>query len=302
MARDLTTRVFTPAVSPEQAEQKRDFEAFVAYMNHKAAQIGMTHSAFNDAAGMHNFSTARDLLRLAVYADQHPVFRQVWSQDKYTVTVEGVNPRKQDCFVKSKHPDLNDHYNVLGRKGGGLIWSRSNLYVYNLASILEIPGSTDRLVVVTMYAPGGNQESNNRFQATKEVADIAMALYKDPAADVSNMPVCCENAIIAVLPPDGKCYDDLKILYEKDADTLGRPMSISKVLTTVCVLDHVQDLSRKITYDAFDANIGPFYVSDFAPGDVLTYIDALHAMMLESSNVTAQALARSTGKIIAAKA
>lgn len=301
MARDLTTRVFTPTVSPEQAEQKRDFEAFVAYMNQKAAEIGMTESVFNDAAGMHNFSTARDLLRLVVYADQYPVFRQVWAQDKYTATVEGVNPRKQDCFVKSKHPDLNDHYHVLGRKGGGLIWPRSNLYVYNLAAILEIPGSADRLAVVTMYAPGGNQEPNNRFQATTEVADIAMALYKDPAADVSAMPVCCENAIIAVLPPEGKCYDDLKILYEKDADTLGRPMSISKVLTTVCVLDHVQDLSRKITYDAFDANIGPFYVSDFAPGDMLTYIDALHAMMLESSNVTAQMLARSTGQIIAAK-
>ena len=43
-------------------------------------------------------------------------------------------------------------------------------------------------------------------------------------------------------------------------------------------------------------------MSDFAPGDVLTYIDALHAMMLESSNVIAQALARSVGHVIAAEA
>ena len=99
-------------------------------------------------------------------------------------------------------------------------------------------------------------------------------------------------AIAAVLPADG---GDYQVLYEKDADAVGRPMSISKVLTAICVLDILQDLQEKLTYHQLDTNIGPFYVKDFAPGDTLTYLDALHAMMLESSNVTAQALARSAG-------
>ena len=290
--RDLTTRVHTPEILPEYAAQQADFEKFVAYMNKKAAAIGMTKSQFNDAAGMHNFTTARDLLRLVVYADRYPVLLQVWSQNRYTVAVGGSNPRQQECVVRSQHPDLNDHYHVLGRKGGGLIWSKSNLFIYNLAAILEIPGSRDRLAVVTMYAPGGKQEANNCFQATKEVADIAMAKYKDPNADIGNMPLCCENAIAAVLPADGSDY---RVLYEKDADAVGRPMSISKVLTAICVLDILQDLQEKLTYHQLDTNIGPFYVKDFAPGDTLTYMDGLHAMMLESSNVTAQALARAAG-------
>lgn len=69
MERDLLTRVFTPVVSPEYEQHQQDFLRFVAYMNQKAAAIGMTKSQFLDAAGMHNLSTARDLLRLLIYAD-----------------------------------------------------------------------------------------------------------------------------------------------------------------------------------------------------------------------------------------
>lgn len=295
MARDLETRVFTPVIPPEHKKQEQDFNRFVEYMNQKAEEIGMSRSHFNDAAGMHNIVTARDLLRLLVYADGYPELRKVWTTDRYTVTVEGDNPRTMVCTSKSMHPDLDEHYRALGRKGGSLMSSRTGLYVYNLASILEIPGSEDRLAVVAMYAEEGNQLPNNRFKATKQVADIAMAKYKDPDADISPMPLCCENAIVAVLPADG---GDCTVLYEKNADEKGRPMSISKVLTAVCVLDHVQDLSKEIVYHEFDTNIGGFYISDYLPGDTVTYQDALYALMLESSNVTAQALARSVGQFM----
>ena len=296
MARDLETRVFTPTVPPEHKKQAQDFQRFVDYMNQKAQTIGMTGSRFNDAAGIHNVATARDLLRLLVYADGYPELRKIWTTDSYTVTIEGDNPRQMSCASKSMHPDLDTYYRALGRKGGSLMSSRTGLYVYNLASILEIPGSQDRLAVVAMYAPEGNQHPNNRFKATKQVADIAIARYKDPDADISEMPLCCENAVAALLPADGENW---RILYEKDADVLGRPMSISKVLTAVCVLDHIKDLSETFTYDAFDTNIGGFYVKDFLPGDTVTYQDALYALMLESSNVTAQAMARSVGQLMA---
>jgi len=293
MKRDLTTVVFTPVVPPEQVVQKRDFEHFVAYMNEEAEKIGMTRSHFNDAAGMDNLTTARDLLRLMAYADKNPVLRKIWQTDRYAVTVEGDKPRMIECVSKSRHRDLDPYYRALGRKGGTLRSSRLGIYVNNLATILEIPGSRDRLAVVVMYAQEDNQFPNNRFKATKQVADIAMAKYKDPAADISAMPVCCENAVAAVLPADG---EDYQVLYEKDADSIGRPMSISKVLTAVCVLEQIQDLSQIITYNAFDTNIGGFYINDYLPGDRVTYMDALYALMLESSNVTAQALARSVGQ------
>lgn len=293
MERDLKTVVFSPDIPPEQQIQKEAFQHFVAYMNEMADRIGMKKSHFHDAAGMDNLTTARDLLHLMAYAVKNPVLQKIWNQNQHTVTVEGNTPRTQLCQSKSRHSDLDDAYRVVVRKGGSLRSSRCNLYVYNLATILEIPNSPDLLAVVVMYAPDDNESPNNRFRATRQVADIAIARYEDPNADISRMPVCCENAIAAVLPADGSAA---RILYEKDADAQGRPMSISKVLTAVCVLEQVKDLAEKITYDVFDTNIGGFYARDFLPGDEMTYLDAMYALMLESSNVTAQALARLVGQ------
>jgi D-alanyl-D-alanine carboxypeptidase len=244
---------------------------------------------------MHKVTTSRDLLRLLAYTDRYPVLQKVWTADRYTVTVEGDKPRTMECASKSMHPDLDDHYHSLGRKGGSLMSSRTGLYVYNLVSILEIPKSEDRLAVVALYALEGNKLPNNRFKATRQIADIAMAKYKDPKTDASQMSVCCDNAIAAVLPANG---GEFTVLYEKNADEKGRPMSISKVLTAICVLDHITDLSARFTYHELDTNIGGFYIKDYLPGDQVTYQDALYALMLESSNVTAQALARSVGQLI----
>ena len=296
--RDLITQVGVPDKLVGCEKQQADFNRFVAYMNEKAESIGMTASHFNDAAGMHNLSTARDLLRLAVYAKQYPVLDGIWSTDTYVSQVKGPNERTITSVSRSINPDLTDYYQVLGRKGGTLISHTYNLFVYNLVSFLQIPNSDDQLLVVVMYAYGGNDTSENRFHATRQVADLAMAIYNAPDRNICDMPVCCENAIAAVLPAGGKCYDDLRILYEKNADMPGRPMSVSKVLTAICVLDHIEDLKQTITYDVYDTNIGGFYVKDYFADDRISYKDALHVLMLDSSNVTAQALARSVGKIL----
>ena len=298
MKRDVETRTSIPPELPGCEKQQADFDRFVKYMNAKAAAIGMSGSLFRDAAGIHNRSTARDLLRLAVAAKQYPLLDHIWSQNTFTSAVMGPNARTRDSISKSRHPDLDNYYRVLGKKGGSLISSAKKLFVYNLVSFLEIPGSDDVLAVVAMYAPGSNDSPENRFLATRQIADIAMKRYGDPDADVSHMPVCCENGIAAVLPAGGKTYDDLRILYEKEADEPGRPMSVSKVLTAMCVLDHVEDLKQTITYHLWDTNIAGFYVKDFFPDDEITYEDALYVMMLESSNVTAQALARSVGSCL----
>jgi len=291
--RDITTRVHTPVIPPEHAPAQADFEKFVAYMNRKAAQIGMAQSHFDDAAGMDSLTTARDLLKLMVYTRKYPVLNQVWAANAYTVNVMGENARQVGCVSKSTHPDLDTYYRTLGKKGGTMDSARLNMWISNLMVFLEIPNSADRLAVVVLYAEQGNKLPNNRFKAVRQAADIALLKRKDPNADISQMSVCCENAIAAVIPADG---GDYKILYEKDADRVGRPMSITKVLTAVCVLDCVKNLQETITYPPWDTNIGGFYIKDYLPGDTVTYQDALYALMLESSNVTAQALARSVGE------
>ena len=296
--RDIETRVGAMAETVGCEKQKADYSRFIDCMNEKARTIGMTASRFNDAAGMNNISCARDLLRLAALVKQYPILDRVWSTDTYTSRVLGPNERIRESISKSLHHDLDDYYRVRGRKGGTLRSSAKNLFVYNNIAVIDIPDSSDQLITVVMYAYGDNNTSENRFRATKQVADIAISKYKNPEMTISDTSVCCENAIAAVMPEGGVGYDDLRILYEKNADMPGRPMSVSKILTAICVLDHVDDLSQMITYHEYDTNIGGFYVKDYFDRDEVSYEDALYVLMLESSNVTAQALGRSVGEIL----
>lgn len=292
--RDLYSRVFREKYWEEWALEHYQLNRFISYMNRKATTIGMYSSQFNDAAGMHNISTARDLLRLVVYAKSYPQLDRLWSQNSHTVTVTGDRVLSKD-YAHDKHQDISNDYVLLQQKGGSMWLPYLDIYVYNLAAVIQIPDSEDQLIVVALYAEDDHEGPNNSRLATKQVADIAMALYNDPAADVSKMPVCCENAIAAVLPAGKTEYADLQLLYERNADMLCRPMSISKLLTAVCVLDHVEDLTQQITFHELDTKISSFYTKDYLPGDKMTYEDALYALLLGSSNVTAQALARSAG-------
>ena len=294
--RDLTTRVGVTSEPVGCEKQREDYGRFVKYMNEKARLIGMTASHFNDAAGMNNISTARDLLKLAVYVRKYPVLEYIWSQNTYSSQVMGPNARTRESISKSLHPDLDNYYRVLGKKGGTLQNTQKNLFVYNLISVLEIPDTSDRLIIVVMYAHGDNTTPDNRFHATKQIADIAIKKYKGES--ISDSSVCCENAIAAIITKGEKSYDAARILYEKNADMPGRPMSVSKILTAMCVLDCVSDLNKSITYHEYDTNIGGFYVNDYFVGDEVCYEDALYVLMLESSNVTAETLGRSVGKIL----
>jgi D-alanyl-D-alanine endopeptidase (penicillin-binding protein 7) len=52
--------------------------SFIAQMNKKAAQLGMTHSHFSDPAGLHveNTSTASDLVKMVTAAYDYPLIRE----------------------------------------------------------------------------------------------------------------------------------------------------------------------------------------------------------------------------------
>lgn len=64
--------------------------AFVAAMNQKAAELGMSKSRFVDATGLHpgNVSTARDLAKLAAAAHHYPLIREYTTTDYFRIESE----------------------------------------------------------------------------------------------------------------------------------------------------------------------------------------------------------------------
>ena len=65
--------------------------AFVAAMNAKAAQLGMTETHYVDSSGLssHNVASARDLVKLIDAAYQHPLIREYSTDSKYVVNPSG---------------------------------------------------------------------------------------------------------------------------------------------------------------------------------------------------------------------
>lgn len=62
--------------------------AFVALMNQRAQQLGLTHTHFENPHGLDasgHYTTAHDLAVLAAFALRNPIFRQVVSTRRYTI-------------------------------------------------------------------------------------------------------------------------------------------------------------------------------------------------------------------------
>ena len=76
--------------------------AFVAAMNQKSAELGMSNSRFVDATGLHpgNVSTAGDLAKLADAAHRYPLIREYTTTDYFRIESEEKR-RRALAFVNS---------------------------------------------------------------------------------------------------------------------------------------------------------------------------------------------------------
>ena len=82
------------------------------------------------------------------------------------------------------------------------------------------------------------------------------------------------------------------VLFETEQHTSRYPASVTKIMTALLVLEHVDDLSERITFSKSAVDI-PWYASRMGmqAGDTMTVYDALNALMLVSANEVAWALA-----------
>ncbi|MBR6517814.1 MAG: hypothetical protein IKT40_13360 [Bacilli bacterium] len=256
---------------------------FMEYMNTKAKSIGMENTSFIDAAGFYNRTTAYDLLRLAVYACGYRDLVETWHKNTYKITVNGRIPRTVTVNTTVTSSYLEDHYFLFGGKTGTVDGQA------NLLAVVE--GPDERLFAVIILGADGN-----RFEAARIALDAAMVKYYDKNADNSNLDVPAKSAAVCVIPRNNTlAYTDydLNILYAKDIYTSRTPASITKVMTSICMLDFVSDINESFEIKASDITSGSG--NYFYDGDIITYKEALHAMLLPSSNTTAEATATAVG-------
>jgi serine-type D-Ala-D-Ala endopeptidase (penicillin-binding protein 7) len=85
-------------------------EAFIAAMNQKAVELGMSDSRFVDPTGLSkgNVSSARDLAKLVHAAHGYELIREYSTRDRATVTALGrkINFRNTNGLVRNSHWEI----------------------------------------------------------------------------------------------------------------------------------------------------------------------------------------------------
>lgn len=121
-------------------------DAFVAAMNFKAAELGMTRTRFVDPTGLNsaNVSTAEDLVKMVRAAYEYPEIRQVTTTASHEVPVHGL--RNPVNFVNT---------NVLVRKSDWVIGLSKTGYINEAGRCLvmqaEIAGQPVIIVLLDSW-------------------------------------------------------------------------------------------------------------------------------------------------------
>lgn len=122
-------------------------DAFIAAMNFKAAELGMTRTRFVDPTGLNsaNVSTAEDLVKMVRAAYEYPEIRQVSTTVSHEVPVHGL-----------RHPVNFVNTNVLVRKSDWVIGLSKTGYINEAGRCLvmqaEIAGQP--LIIVLLDSWG----------------------------------------------------------------------------------------------------------------------------------------------------
>lgn len=272
---------------------------FIDEMNRKCQILGMSNSKFVNSHGLEvsgQYSCSRDILLLTLHASGYNELLRVWGEKEYDVHFKGKNERTVRIETTVKHEVFSSHYSILGGKTGILITGGD---AYNVACLFS-NGQGKTMIGVTMGAVGEDGK-NKRFLALKQLADFALEKRDNP--DTRTIERFDSHAGSILFLPEGSpwmyTHSHLPSYCSINENDPIRPASLTKILTTLILLDHVKDLNESFVIKQSDlvGGTGPIMYE----GDQLTYYDALYLMMLPSSSKIAKAIARIIGRKIADK-
>jgi D-alanyl-D-alanine carboxypeptidase len=312
---------FAEAANPQSSHTDAECRTrFIAEMNKKAVLLGMTGTTFYDPAGNQpigqldynhttypnawesanaNVMTAMDALRLLIYASGVQHINDAWNIQSFTLNYRNGTTSKtatinSTVFISSTYQSsinaLLADYDILGGKTGS--WGYAPLNAHTLV-IVARSKTTGKVYAATNFSTTTSAtSSNNKFIEIKKALDYVDASGASPSFSKGG---CCVTEL-PVITPSLLNYADIALAYAYGKDTNSYPASVSKVMTAILLNDNVLDLNQKVTVHESDRQ--PPTGTNFVAGDVLTLRDLLQCMLMESSNTSAQVIARVVGGIL----
>lgn len=264
-----------------------DIEAealFIAEMNKKVTQLGSTTSKFLNSHGLTELGqlcTAYDFNLFTLHASTYKEIANIWGQKNYTLKVLGNNSRDITMTTTVTSPSLENYYTIIGGKTGtmgivrnltAMIKDNNNYYIATIMRAQEDRFNDLKLALDEAI----KKENGNPYNNSIGDSNTSFSIVK--------YPLISPSILTAVKP---------SILLSNKETTKQNPASMTKLVTSMVMLDNMTNMNQVITIQESDLVSGsgiPLQV-----GDKLTLRDSLYAMLLPSSNITAKAVARTIG-------
>ena len=137
-------------------------EGFIARMNEKAADLGLTSTRYADTSGLlsANVSSAYDMARLISYVSSVPQISEVMQKDQYTASAVAGTRRRQITIHST---------NQLVRQGDVEVQAGKTGFIraagYCLATLLRLPQGGPQVAVVVL----GAKSNAGRFLETRHL-------------------------------------------------------------------------------------------------------------------------------------
>lgn len=283
--------VAAPPVTTRPAIDASAHSIFMRRMAEKSFKMGLSAAYYENASGLTKNSRVcvADLLTLGLAVAANPTLSRIWSATNRIVTIHGPHARSEEIvhgYTKLRgYPAFQRKHPFLGGKDGSL--SYNDLTVRAHVIMTEVTG---RRILIAL---AGQAYSDDPFAADLEICDLMESMLKGRARP----PTPTLDALEAKFGAYAFATLDGQLRFEsRHSRRLQVPASTTKLMTALCCLDVVKDVSRKMTVRQRDIVGGSGYKC--FDGDELTWEDALYSIMLPSSNTLAEAAATAAGELM----
>lgn len=248
---------------------------FVEKMNKKANSIGMSLSTFKNPSGLTEkgqLSTSYDLSLLTLHASANADIVRIWKKRQHSFHIKGDNARLMNINTTVNNEKLNQHYAILGGKTGTVG------FIKNLSVLVY---DNKNIYVVTLLKAKGN-----RFHQAKLIIDYLLNKGPFDAIDTTAYTVLKYPSYNPYLFN----YLEPEVLISNNETARNNPASLTKLLTLLTAFDYPLDLNTYLVVEPED--MVEDNLNDIRVGDVIRLDDALHLMLLTSSNIMANLLSK----------
>lgn len=223
-------------------------EGFVAMMNDKAAELGLTGTHYSNPVGLHdegNYTTVRDVYTLMSYALKNETFKTVCSAPRYTVEATNMSGKRTLSTTNFLIDNTTNYYYQYAKGGktgytdeaGRCLVSFASYNGYNYMCVLmNCPPNADRryefVESAELYRWAFNDFS---FKEVANSTDPVCEMPVELSLDTDFVSLYFEKPFVTVLPNEA---DDSTIVVKTHlkADSVAAPVKKGEVLGTADVI------------------------------------------------------------------